>query len=101
MIDTVALIAGYVIVVAIVVRWPLVVTQRRRGLAVLHTLAMAAVVGAWLKKGYPAPALVNAAWLVVAAIWYIAGGRRPAKPAPVRARDRPAPLDNDDQPDTT
>jgi hypothetical protein len=73
--DTLALALGYVVAVVIIMQWPLVVRQRRRALMVLHTLAMIAVIAAWLHKGYPLPAAVSGLWVVVSLAWYARGHR--------------------------
>ena len=79
MTDNIALIAGYLVVVFVVAQWALVVRERKGSLLVLHTVAMAAVVGAWANKGYAYPAIFNAVWLVAALVWYAAA--RPKRPA--------------------
>lgn len=95
MTDTVALIVGYAVAAVIIVQWPIVVRDRKRALMVLHTLCMLAVTGAWLAKGYPFPAIVSAAWLVISVAWYVVAGRQ----RPGRALDTPQAID--DEPGTT
>jgi hypothetical protein len=54
---------------------PVVREQRQRWFAA-HQAAVAAIVAGWLLWGRAPSAAFNAAWFVVAAAWYVVGGRR-------------------------
>ena len=67
---------GYPVAIAVIVRWVPVVRQRRTRWFVLHEVAVAAIVAGWVTRSrWPAVA-INGSWLVIAAVWYGAAGRR-------------------------
>ncbi len=68
-------LAGYPASFVILTRWLPVVRQRRWRWFATHQVAVTAVVTGWLLRGRPEAAVVNGAWLVLAAGWYALGGR--------------------------
>ena len=61
-------------------RWTDIVRARARLSALAHQLAGFVIVLAWFLAGRPVFALIHAAWLVVARLWFAgASSRRPAR----------------------
>ena len=74
---TTALFAfGYPTSIAVISRWLPVVRERRTAWFVAHEAAVAAIVAGWALKRDPMAVTINSTWLVVAAAWYLAAGRR-------------------------
>ena len=74
---TTALFAfGYPVSIAVIVRWLPVVRERRVRWFAAHELAVAAIVAGWAIKRDPMAVAINGSWLVIAAAWYAAAGRR-------------------------
>jgi len=69
-------LAGYPLSLVVIARWVPVVRERRWRWFAAHQAGMAAIVVSWLLRGKTAGAAVNGTWLVVAALWYVLGGRR-------------------------
>ncbi len=67
---------GYPTAITVIVRWLPVVRERRTTWFVAHELAVAAIVAGWALKGDSRAVVINGSWLVVAAAWYGAAGRR-------------------------
>ena len=66
-------VLGYPTAIVVIVRWIPVVRQRRTRWFLLHEVAVAAIVLGHAtrgRKGVPG-VIVNGAWLVLAAIWYL------------------------------
>jgi hypothetical protein len=78
---TVLLVAGYAAAVPVTAFVPGFLRMWRRREPALYALAQggaALVVAGWLLRDRPAPALVNAGWLVGLGVAYAAEGRRRA-----------------------
>jgi hypothetical protein len=74
---TTALFAfGYPTSIAVITRWLPVVRERRTRWFVAHEVAVAAIVAGWVIKRDPMSAAINGSWLLIAAAWYLAAGRR-------------------------
>ena len=75
---------GYPVAIVVIIRFVPVVRERRLRWFVAHEIAVSMIVTGWaLDQDWQAVA-INGTWLVVAAIWYVLGGRR------ARARDSSA-----------
>jgi hypothetical protein len=76
-VSTALFAVGYPVAIVVIARWVPVVREQRRAWFVAHQLAVAAIVAGWaLRQRWPA-ASVNAAWFVVAAVWYVSRRPRP------------------------
>jgi hypothetical protein len=76
---TTALFAfGYPTSIGVISRWLPVVRERRTAWFAVHEVAVAAIVAGWAIKRDPMAVAINGSWLVVAAAWYVAAGRRAA-----------------------
>jgi len=64
---------GYPVAIVVIVRFVPVVRQRRTKWFVWHELAVAAIVAGQAIRGEVGGIIINAAWGVIAAIWYAAG----------------------------
>lgn len=78
---------GYPTAIVVIVRFVPVVRERRTRWFVLHELGVAAIVAGQALVGSTQGVLVNGAWGVVAALWYVLGPslnrrRNPSAPAP-------------------
>jgi hypothetical protein len=74
---TTALFAfGYPTSIAVIARWLPVVRERRTSWFVAHEVAVAAIVTGWALKRAPVSVAINSSWLGIAAVWYVAAGRR-------------------------
>jgi hypothetical protein len=74
-------VIGYPVAIVVIIRFVPVVRRRRLRWFVAHEIAVSMIVSGWaLDQDWQAVA-INGTWLVVAAVWYVLGGRRP------RARD--------------
>lgn len=62
---------GYPVALIVIVRWVLVVRERRLAWFMVHELAMACICLGFLTMDEIAPVVPNALWLVVAAFWYL------------------------------
>ncbi len=72
---------GYPVAIVVIVRFVPVVRRQRLRWFVAHEIAVSMIVTGWaLDQDWRAVA-INGTWLVVAAVWYVLGGRR------ARARD--------------
>ena len=82
---------GYPVSITVIVRWIPVVRERRVRWFFAHELAVTAIVAGWALAGKPGAVVVNATWLVVAALWYCVGGRRKRveRPVPTTEPDSP------------
>jgi hypothetical protein len=79
-VSTALFVVGYPISIAVICRWLPVVRERRTAWFVAHQLAVAAIVAGWALRGDTQAVGVNGTWLVVAAAWYLAAGRRRHQP---------------------
>jgi hypothetical protein len=68
-------IVGYPVSVAAIARWKPLMRDRKTGLFLAHQAAVAAIVAGWAVKHEIGPVLVNGAWLVTAAVWWVVAGR--------------------------
>jgi hypothetical protein len=76
---TTALFAfGYPTSLVVIARWLPVVRERRTRWFAIHEVAVAAIVAGWALKRDPMAVAINGSWLGVAAVWYVAAGRRAA-----------------------
>lgn len=66
---------GYPVSIAVIAFFKPVVRERRAAWFAAHQAAVAAIVAGWSIRGQVSAALVNGAWFVVAAAWWILGGR--------------------------
>ncbi len=73
---TVLFVFGYPTAIVVLTRWLPVVREQRIRWFVAHELAVAAIVAGWLIADDTRSAEINGSWLVIAAIWYVAAGRR-------------------------
>lgn len=71
---------GYPTSIAVIVRWLPVVRERRTSWFVAHEVAVAAIVAGWALQHNTGAVAINGSWLVVAAAWYLAAGRRALSP---------------------
>ena len=79
----------YPVAIVVIVRFVPVVRQRRTRWFVLHELAVAAIVAGHALREDPQAMIINGAWGVAAAIWYLSGPainrrRNPSAPAPLQ-----------------
>ncbi len=81
---TALFVFGYPVSIVVICRFVPVVREQRLRWFVAHQLAVAAIVAGWAIDGDPKAVAVNSTWFVVAAVWWIVGGRR------ARAHDRAA-----------
>ena len=73
----IALLAvGYPVAIVVIARWIPVVRERRIRWFVAEEAAVVAIVAGWALAGNLRSVVVNTTWLVVAAVWYVLGGRR-------------------------
>jgi hypothetical protein len=76
---TTALFAfGYPTSLVVITRWLPVVRERRTAWFAVHEVAVAAIVAGWAIKRDPVAVAINGSWLAVAAVWYVAAGKRAA-----------------------
>lgn len=68
---TALFVVGYPVAVVVIARWVPVVRERRVRWFVAHEAAVAAIVAGWVIRDRPSAVVVNGAWLVVAAAWYL------------------------------
>jgi len=73
-------VVGYPTAITVIARWLPVVRERRTTWFVAHELAVAAIVAGWALKHDTSAVAINGSWLVVAAVWYGAAGRRAVRP---------------------
>lgn len=76
---TALFVFGYPVSIVVIARWIPVVRQRRTTWFAAHQAAVAAIVAGWAIRGRISGVIVNGSWFVIAAIWYVAGGRRRAE----------------------
>lgn len=69
---------GYPVSIVVITRFVPVVRERRLKWFAAHEVAVAAIVTGWAIDGDVGAVAVNGSWLVVAAAWYVLGGRRPS-----------------------
>ncbi len=74
--STALLAFGYPVSIAVLTRWLPVVREQRTRWFVAHEVAVAAIVAGWSLRSDAMAATINGTWLVVAAVWYLAAGRR-------------------------
>lgn len=67
---------GYPVSIAVIAFFKPVVRERRAAWFAAHQTAVAALVVGWSIRGQVSAVVVNAAWFVVAAAWWLLGGRR-------------------------
>jgi hypothetical protein len=72
----VLLALGYPVSVAMIARWIPIVRQRRTRQFALHQAGVGAIVAGWALRGRTQGVVVNGSWWVMAALWYLAAGRR-------------------------
>jgi hypothetical protein len=80
-VSTALFVFGYPTSIAVIARWLPVVRERRTTWFVAHEVAVAAIVAGWALKHDTSAVAINGSWLVVAAAWYVAAGRRAAAAA--------------------
>jgi hypothetical protein len=73
---------GYPTSIIVLTRWLPVVRQRRTRWFIAHEVAVAAIVAGWALRRDPQAVTINASWLAVGTAWYLAAGRRAARPTP-------------------
>lgn len=69
---------GYPLACAALPQWVPIVRERRLQWFVAHQLGMAAIVAGWALTDRTGGVVVNGAWFVIAAGWYVLGGRQTA-----------------------
>jgi hypothetical protein len=74
--STALLVFGYPVSIAVLTRWLPVVREQRIRWFVAHEVAVAAIVTGWAIRGDTMAVEINGSWLIIAAIWYLAAGRR-------------------------
>ena len=67
---------GYPVSIVVIVRFVPVVRERRIRWFVAHEGAVAMIVVGWALDADWQAVAINGSWLVVAAVWYVLGGRR-------------------------
>lgn len=72
---TVLFAFGYPVSIAVILFFRPVVRERRAALFAAHQTAVAALVVGWSIRGQAFAVVVNATWFVVAAAWWMLGGR--------------------------
>ena len=65
------MVVGYPVAVVVIARWVPVVRERRTAWFTAHTVAVAAIVAAWVIEGRAATVAINTTWLVVSIAWYV------------------------------
>jgi hypothetical protein len=75
-VTTALFVFGYPTSIVVLTRWLPVVRERRIRWFVVHEVAVAAIVAGWIIKRDSMSAVINGSWLVIAAVWYAAAGRR-------------------------
>jgi len=74
---TIALfVVGYPVAIVGIARWVPVVRERRLTWFIAEEAAVACIVAGWAIEGRTSAVVVNTTWGVVAAGWYVLGGRR-------------------------
>ncbi len=71
---------GYPVAMMVIVRFTAVVRERRTAWFAVHEAAMASICLGFVVMDQTGPIVPNAGWLVIAAIWYVAGKRRERSP---------------------
>lgn len=86
---TVLFAFGYPVAVVVIAFFKRVVRERKLAWFASHQVAMAAIVAGWSIRGRASPVVVNGIWFVVAAAWWVLGGRgRDSELASKRAGER-------------
>jgi len=73
------LAVGNPVAIVVITRWVPVVRERRTRWFWVHAAAMVAIIVGWAVRR-PAAVPLNIAWLAASTIWYVAAGRRRARP---------------------
>ena len=77
MIATVLHVVGYPTAIAVLTRWVPVVREQRLKWFLAHQAGVAAIVAGWVIRGRRQGIVINGAWFVIAAGWYLSRRRRP------------------------
>jgi hypothetical protein len=67
---------GYPVAIVVIIRFVPVVRQRRLRWFAAHEIAVSMIVIGWVTDHDWRAVAINGAWLVIAAVWYVLGGRR-------------------------
>ena len=69
-------VVGYPLAIAVIARWVPVVRERRTRWFLAHEAAVAAIVAGHATRGDEGRSgvVINGAWLVSSAVWYLAAG---------------------------
>ena len=74
---TVLHVLGYPTAIAVLTRWIPVVREQRDRWFAAHQAGVAAIVAGWAIRGRTQGVIINGAWFVIAAFWYLSRRRRP------------------------
>jgi len=69
---------GYPVAIVVIVRFVPVVREQRLRWFVAHEIAVSMIVTGWALDQNWQAVVINGAWLVVAAVWYVGAARRTA-----------------------
>lgn len=72
----VAFVIAYPLAIMVIVRWVPVVRERRWRWFVEHQVAVGVIVIGHATAARWSAVVINGTWFIVAAIWYMLGGRR-------------------------
>ena len=67
---------GYPTSIVVLTRWIPVVREQRTRWFAAHELAVAAIVAGWVLRRDTQAVTINASWLAIGTVWYLAAGRR-------------------------
>lgn len=67
---------GYPVAVGVIVRFALVVRERRWRWLAVHHAGVVAIVAGWALRGEAPAAAVNTSWLAASSLWYALGGKK-------------------------
>jgi hypothetical protein len=70
---------GYPTSIIVLTRWIPVVREQRTRWFAAHELAVAAIVAGWVLRRDTPAVTINASWLAIGTVWYLAAGRRQAR----------------------
>ena len=76
-VSLVLLALGYPTAIAVLTRWIPVVREQRTRWFAAHQAGVAAIVAGWAIRGRTQGVIINGAWFVIAAFWYLSRRRRP------------------------
>ncbi len=70
---------GYPTSIVVLTRWIPVVREQRTRWFAAHEVAVAAIVAGWMLRRDTQAVTINASWLAIGTLWYVAAGRRQAR----------------------